>query len=115
MKKLLFLLMLVTLVGAGCTPSTTIDTTGLTLNDVSVYEAPSNWARYWNIDEGWSFRYPGEYTADLDFETRIVKITDRETNEELIHVRYDGEELYFEEVGENVVWLYEIVGTTQFD
>lgn len=115
MKKLFLAFALIALLGAGCTTESVGTPDGLTIDDVGVYEAPDNWGRHWNIDQGWSFRYPGEYTADLDFATGIVKVTDRETGAELIHVTYNGEEVFFEEVGENVVWLYEIIGSTKYD
>lgn len=92
------------LMGQGCAaPSTTEDTSSMEadgniqIGDLGTFEAPSDWGT--NRSEAFTFRYPPEFTSDLDFETREIVVTDRESGEVIMKVQYfDSEDPVFVDV-----------------
>ena len=79
---------------------------------MAVFEAPSNWGT--NTGEHFTFRYPSEYTADLDFATREIVVTVRESGDEVMRVQYfDSEDPVFIRVGEDDRFFEQMVGSAK--
>jgi hypothetical protein len=80
------------------------------IGGVPAYTAPEEWGT--NHNEKFSFRYPPEYTADLDFATREIVVTRVSDKVELIRVAsFDSDDPVFRKVADEVPFYNEILGS----
>ena len=80
------------------------------LGDVAAFEAPSNWGT--NTSVHFTFRYPPEYTTDLDFATREIVVTVRESGDEVMRVQYfDSEDPLFIQLTEEDPFFLQMAGS----
>lgn len=87
-------------------------TEGDRIGSLPAYDAPVNWGT--KRSPNFTFRYPPEYTADLDFPTREIVVTRREGAVELIRVAFfDSEDPVFRKVADDVAFYKEIVGSAK--
>ena len=82
------------------------------IGDRSPFEAPSNWGT--NRSEHFTYRYPPEYTADLDFDTREIVVTVRDGGEAVMRVQYfNSEDPVFVQVAKDDPIFDQMVGSAE--
>lgn len=85
---------------------------GVMIGDLPSYEAPSDWGT--GNNPNFTYRFPPEYTSDLDFETRETVVVHEETDEELLRIQYfDSEEPLFMMTGGDQALFDQIVGSAK--
>jgi hypothetical protein len=86
--------------------------TEVNIGDRSPFEAPSNWGT--NRSEHFTFRYPSEYTADLDFDTREIVVTVRDGGEVVMRVQYfNSEDPVFVQVATDDPFFDQMIGSAE--
>lgn len=85
-------------------------TGGDKIGSVPAFTAPSGWGT--NRSEQFTFRYPPEYTSDLDFTTREIVVSRRSDKAELIRVSFfNSTDPVFRKVADDVAYYREILGS----
>lgn len=80
------------------------------IGSAPAYKAPDNWGT--NRSPHFTFRFPPEYTTDLDFKTREIVVTRRSDKVKLIRVSFfDSEDPTFRKVADDVPFYKEILGS----
>lgn len=86
--------------------------TDVHIGDRPAFDAPSNWGT--NRSEHFTFRYPPEYTADLDFETREIVVTVRDGGEAVMRVQFfNSEDPVFVNVATDDLVFDQMVGSAE--
>lgn len=117
MKFIYTFALLLLLTGAGCGDSTQTVNDSLSGNKIgttAIYEAPSDWGTWLDVEHGFTFHYPPEYTADLDFETMEIIVSNTADGTKLISVSNSYTNPTFTKLSADVRFFDEIVDSATF-
>ncbi|PIQ67391.1 hypothetical protein COY25_00860 [Candidatus Uhrbacteria bacterium CG_4_10_14_0_2_um_filter_41_7] len=117
MKFVLTLVLLLLFTGVGCSNATNAINVSSNTNKISAtatYEAPTDWGTWLDTQHGFTFHYPPEYTADLDFETMNIIVSRNDDGTKLISVSNSYTKPTFTKLTDNVPFFNEIVDSATF-